>query len=81
MCDETFNKAYRRTLDMLAARWPTTFAGFGIVSTNPHECDELLRHIIALCKHSDRFYPIPELSEAILKRCNFILDTTWCVDS
>jgi hypothetical protein len=80
MSDVTFNEVYRRTLDMLAARWPITFSGFGDVSTNWHKCDKLLRHVIAIWKHSDRFDATTLLSEVSLKRCNFILDTVWCVN-
>jgi hypothetical protein len=74
MDDATFNEVYSRTLDMLSARWPRVFKGFGNVQTDWKQNAELWAHTLSLFKYRDRFDPAAATLAAAITRMDFTLD-------
>lgn len=70
----TFNEVYSRALDMLGARWPRVFKGFGNVQTDWKQNAELWAHILSLFKYRDRFDPAAAYLATTIKRMDFTLD-------
>ncbi|KAL0937493.1 tetratricopeptide repeat domain-containing protein [Colletotrichum truncatum] len=74
MDDATYNEVYSRVLDMLGARWPRVFKGFGNVQTDWQKNAELWPHTLSLFKYRDRFNPAAAPHAAAIKRMDFTLD-------
>ncbi|KAJ5163160.1 uncharacterized protein N7500_004990 [Penicillium coprophilum] len=74
MNDATFNEVYSRVLDMLGARWPRVFKGFGNVQTDWQQNSELWAHVLSLFKYRDRFSPGAAHFATAIKRMHFALD-------
>ncbi|KAJ5794326.1 tetratricopeptide repeat domain-containing protein [Penicillium paradoxum] len=74
MDDATFTEVYSRVLDMIGARWPRVFKGFGNVQTDWQRNSELWAHILSLFKYRDRFDPTTANLAVSIKRMNFALD-------
>ena len=70
----TFSEVYSRSLDMLGARWPRVFKGFGNVQTDWKQNAELWAHILSLFKYHDRFDPAAAQLATAIKRMDFTLD-------
>ncbi len=70
----TFNEVYSRVLDMLGARWPRVFKGFGNVQTDWQQNAELWAHVLSLFKHRDRFNAAAAQLVTAIKRMDFTLD-------
>ncbi|OBT70593.1 hypothetical protein VF21_10401, partial [Pseudogymnoascus sp. 05NY08] len=74
MDEATFNEVYARAIDMISARWPRVFKGFGNVQTDWQRNGRLWAHALSLFKYRDRFDPVvPHLATAI-NRMDFTLD-------
>ena len=80
MDDATFKEIYSRVLDMLGARWPRVFKGFGNVQTNWQQNIELWAHALSLFKYRDRFDPAAAYLATAIKRMDFILDVLMYVN-
>ena len=74
MDDATFNEVYARVLDMLGARWPRVFKGFGNVQTDWQQNAQLWAHVLSLVKHRDRFDPVAAHLATAIERMDFTLD-------
>lgn len=74
MDDATFNEVYSRTLDMLGARWPRVFKGFGNVQTDWQQNALLWAHTLSLFKYRDRFDPAVAPHPTAIERMDFTLD-------
>ncbi|GLI79324.1 hypothetical protein PoHVEF18_007654 [Penicillium ochrochloron] len=74
MGDTTFNEVYSRVLDMLGARWPRVFKGFGNVQTDWQQNSELWAHTLSLFKYRDCFDPAAAELAIAIKRMDFTLD-------
>lgn len=79
MDDGTFNEVYSRVLDMLSARWPRVFKGFGNVQTDWQKNAELWPHALSHFKYRDRFDPSPAELDSKIKRMDFTLDVLMYV--
>ena len=80
MDDATFNDVYSRVLDMIAARWPRVFKGFGNVQTDWQQNAELWPHTLSLFKYRDRFNPATAYLATAIKRMDFTLDVLMYVN-
>jgi hypothetical protein len=80
MDDATFNEVYSRELDMLGARWPRVFKGFGNVQTDWQQNSELWPHALSLFKYRDRFDPAAADLTTAIKRMDFALDALMYVN-
>lgn len=80
MGDATFNEVYSRVLDMLGARWPRVFKGFGNVQTDWQQNSELWAHTLSLFKYRDRFDPAAAELAIAIKRMDFTLDVLMYVN-
>lgn len=80
MDDAKFNEVYSRVLDMLGARWPRVFKGFGNVQTNFQQNAELWPHTLSLIKYRNRFKPAHAHFATAIERMDFILDVLMYVD-
>ncbi|KAJ5184935.1 hypothetical protein N7472_009775 [Penicillium cf. griseofulvum] len=81
MDDASFNEVYSRVLDMLGARWPRVFKGFGNVQTDWQQNSELWPHALSLFKYRDRFDPAAAYLATAIKRMDFALDALIVSDS
>ena len=80
MDDPTFNEVYSRALDMLGARWPRVFKGFGNVQTDWQRNAELWDHALSLFKYRDRFDPVATSLVTAIKRMDLTLDILMYVN-
>lgn len=74
MDEVTFNEVYSRTLDMIGARWPKVFKGFGNVQTDWKKNSELWPHTLSLFKYRARFNQSGSEFSVSMKRMEFALD-------
>lgn len=79
MNDATFNEVYSRVLNMLGARWPRVFKGFGNVQTDWHRNAELWAHALSVFKYRDRFDPAAANLATAIERMEFTLDVLMYV--
>lgn len=74
MDDVTFNEVYSRVLDMIGARWPRVFKGFGNVQTDWQQNAQLWAHTLSLFKYRDRFKPAEAAHAISIQRMDLTLD-------
>jgi GTPase SAR1 family protein len=80
MDDATFNEVYSRVLDMLGARWPRVFKGFGNVQTDWRQNATLWAHALSLFTYRDRFDPAATYLATAIKRMDSTLDVLMYVN-
>lgn len=76
MDEATFNEVYSRVLDMIGARWPKVFKGFGNVQTDWKQNSELWPHTLSVFKYKDRFDSTTCGFATAIKRMELTLDVS-----